>query len=423
MKKHILPLLLPIALFLLLILLIKNSNIIESENYIVLYLISFILSSTVYFLIILRRINYNILTNNLYIISFLLVIITPSLVSIFDLNKEDQLNEKRGLAELPTFSFSKDYSSKFETYFNDNFGLRSELIKWSAKMKIELFRATPKPDLVLMGKNEFLFYNSKNDGIQGSYTNTNLFSNQEIENAYKKQLKIKNDLNTMNILYVSGFWPNKHTIYPECLPSLMKVQIESITSLGDQITKYFKEKGLLFFDVRANLLKAKKDNQLYYKFDTHWNSNGSFEAYKAFCHQTQEILAITAYNRSDFDVSYEKIKNGDLTGMLGVDSIANQYDNSPNFRLIKGNSHFRFIESTDLPTSTITSLNETCGNNKVVLVLRDSYTSSLVQFLSLHYYKVIYVWENTMDMKLVKQTNPDIVISSSVERYLPRLLK
>ncbi len=358
----------------------------------------------------------------LYIIAFLVILIVPTFVNYFNLENITELEEKRELALKPALVLTKEYPQKFESYFNDHFGLRQFIIGISNKTKLNIFKASTKPELVQLGKNGFLFYNMKDDRIFDSYSNTNLYSQSQLNAAYKMHLSLKKQLDSLNIKYFMGYWPNKHTIYPENLPFAMKRQIQSDTSLAEQVVKYFNKREISFFDVSKDMIKGKMKNQLYYKFDTHWNSYGAYEAYNSFCHQTFPVLGLTSFSLNDFEINYLNTRKGDLTNLLGIDSISNYFDKKPEF-VFKGNS-YQVIDSEGLPSqTTLTTLNENCGNQTVVLVFRDSFTSAFVQFLSLHYYKVIYIWNISPDMKTIQIAEPDIVISVCAERNLTVLLE
>ncbi|WP_271768268.1 hypothetical protein [Aquimarina algiphila] len=64
--------------------------------------------------------------------------------------------------------------------------------------------------------------------------------------------------------------------------------------------------------------------------------------------------------------------------------------------------------------------NENCKNKSRVLIFRDSYTTELIQFISLHFTEVIYVNERYSD-DLINKINPDIVVSCKVEKYMSLL--
>ena len=358
-----------------------------------------------------------------YIAAFVLIIATPPLVELLNVELESATKEKRELAPPPDWAFNESFPREFEAYYNDNFGLRPTVINWASKLKIGVFRDSPQPELVQFGNNGFLFFNQHNaddGGIYASYSHTNLATDEELEHAYQEQLQLKNDLSKKGIAYAAGFWPNKHSIYGDQLPFTMEMQIQGNTSLADQIVSYFGKRKMNFFDVRRDLLKAKDKKQLYLKFDSHWNSNGAYEAYRSFCSQTDSILGLTPFQIDDFEVTYTQTKKGDLTNLLGIDSISGYHDNVPNY--VFKNRTFKQLPPIGFSENTVITENKYCNNKKLALVFRDSYSSALIQFLSLHYYKVIYIWKSPVDMYWVDKIKPDVVILGVVERRLPHVI-
>jgi alginate O-acetyltransferase complex protein AlgJ len=52
------------------------------------------------------------------------------------------------------------------------------------------------------------------------------------------------------------------------------------------------------------------------------------------------------------------------------------------------------------------------------IVFRDSFGSRLVPFLSEHFSRVVYLWQNDFDADIVEREHPDIVIQEIVGRHL-----
>jgi len=49
-------------------------------------------------------------------------------------------------------------------------------------------------------------------------------------------------------------------------------------------------------------------------------------------------------------------------------------------------------------------------------MFRDSFVSWLIPFLSEHFSRIVYSWENSFDHELVGRKHPDVVIHEMVER-------
>jgi hypothetical protein len=254
-------------------------------------------------------------------------------------------------------------------------------------------------------------------------------SDKELEEIFQKQWKLKNKLLEHDIKYIPCVWPNKHSIYRSEYPVSMRLQVENETSIADQILDYLLEKNFLFVDVRLDLLREKEKNQVYYKFDTHWNDIGAYKAYRAFCEQTFSELALIPYHIDDFFITMNELNRGDLVSMLGLDSIAVDVDQSPRFSLKAENPNYQIISSEGFPKQTIVTQNTYSENEEIVLVFHDSFFYALRQFFSLHYRKVVYIWtypkeSHPIDKEsIIEQVDPDIIINSCVERYLLDLLE
>ena len=350
-------------------------------------------------------------------LGFILIIITPLTVQLLHLNTTGAKLEKRELTKMPELKPLTDFPDKFEDYYSDNFGLRDVLIEISGMIKTNIFKSSPKPELVLFGKDQFLFYNSLTDEIYDSYTHNNLLSKSDLEKYYDRIDKREKELEEKGIAYVAGFWPNKHTIYPEDLPYSMSTQVLPNESLADQITDFFNEKDKLYVDVRNNLVKEKEKQVLYRKLDTHWNSSGAFVGYRAFCEQTRLILGLEPYGLDDFDIKYTKEYSGDLTQQMGVRNIWGFEDIVPNYAFKAKEKNYKEVYNENYPNGSIVTLNENAPQQERLLVFRDSFTSQLIQFLSLHYKEVLYVSE-TYNSALIEEYKPNVVISCRVERYM-----
>jgi hypothetical protein len=348
---------------------------------------------------------------------FIVIIIAPLFVQLFEIQLEQTNLEKRELFKWPNTSTLIDFPKKFETYYNDNFGLRPQMIALAGQIKTNIFRSSPKPELVQFGRDNFLFYNALEDEIYASYTNKNRISEADIDSYYRMFKARKDSLTKKNIKYLIGFWPNKHTVYSDKLPASMTRQIVYSKSLADQIVAYFITKEEQFFDVRKPLLENAKDKLLYRKFDTHWNSDGSYIGYRTFCEQTSLILGVTPFQKNEFNIAYNNVRSGDLTKQMGVDQIWGYNEEVPEYMLKDANLNFEVVPDLRFPAGSIVTKNPKASKNQRVLIFRDSYTTQLIQFISLHFTEVVYLNE-TYNENIIDLYKPQIVISCRVERYM-----
>lgn len=352
----------------------------------------------------------------MFLASFLWVLILPTLQTTFTFTRPMKNVEKRALAKKPDFSLNKDFARDYEAYYSDNFGLRNHLINWGGTFRTKLFKSSMHPELVQFGKKDWLFYNRMKGKIYKSYSHTNLLCADTLKQVVDKWEGNKMRYEALGSKYLLAFWPNKHTIYPENLPWVMQMQIKDTISLVDQLEKYLKETNspIKLLDVRPTLLKAKKDFRIYHKFDTHWNDYGAFLAYRDFFIKNEEVLGIAPKSKEDFDISWSDYNRGDLIQMLGVENDGYFMESNPTFVIKKDNKQIEYLPIDGYPGQTIITRNEHCGNKLKVLVFRDSFFRSLIQFFSLNFYEVTYIWGH--GESYVEKIRPDIVIEGYIER-------
>ncbi len=373
--------------------------------------------SIVFFLFIFYNLeSISITTEKIFIFVFFAIIVAPTFQSNFKWVKPAVNLEQRTLAKNPQFEFSKTYSKNYEAYFGDNFGFRNHLINWGGSYRTKLFRSSMHSDLVKFGKEDWLFYNRLSGRIFGSYTNTNLKTKDTLQKIVAKWEQNKKRYDEKGAKYFLTFWPNKHTIYPEFLPNTMKAQIKDTISRVDQILQYLEEKKspVVLFDSRPFLMEAKKTYQVYHKFDTHWNDYGAFVGYQNFLISNFEELGIRPKEKKDFDIEWSNFEKGGLIKMLGVKNDGYFKEMAPTFQLKNKKNQIEFLTIDGFPKQTKRTRNKYCGNKLKVLVFRDSFTTKLIQFLSLHFYEVTYIWGH--GERYVDKLKPDIIIEGYVER-------
>lgn len=354
-------------------------------------------------------------SNLAYICVFVTMIFTPLFINLTGIKAESENLEKRKLAEKPAFSLEKDYSANFESYYNDHFGLRNIMVELSSSLKLYAFNTSPKIDKVQLGKDSFLFYNDTDEHIYRSYSHGDTMTQEQLEKKYNRLKKQKTFLQQKNIDFILAIFPNKSAIYSENLPFTMNSQISSKPSLAEQYANFFKNKDIKIYNVKEDLLKQKKTHLLYQKFDSHWNSFGAYYAYASLLNEYASILQTKPYLLSDFNITYETTTKGDLSQMIGLLQVKDYEDLLPIFQFKDKNSKFELTESEKGKVKK--TLNPHAPSKKKLVVFRDSFTTLLIQFLSLNFEEVIYI-AGDFDEKRIEAESPDVVMVLKVERLI-----
>ncbi len=352
-----------------------------------------------------------------FITAFFTILLLPTVQNEIQFTEPLENLEKRELAKMPQFAFTAEFARNFEDYYNDNFGLRNNLINWGGTYRTKLFRASMHPELVMFGKDKWLFYNKVDSRMYRSYSRSSPLSRDRTKKIVDQWMSNKKRYEADGREYFLAFWPNKHSIYPEFLPNMMKIQIKDTPARADQLIEFIEESGvpLKFTDVRPALLKNKGDKLLYHKFDSHWNDYGAFLAYEAFFEQNKE-LGMKPKTEEDFDIKWVDYSQGELIQMLGVRNKGFFIEKNPKFTLLEHKDQIEYLPIDGFPKLTVITKNKQCGNKKRALIFRDSFTNSLIQFFSLHFYEVYYIWGHHEEY--VEKLQPDVIIDGFVEREI-----
>lgn len=351
---------------------------------------------------------------------FLLGLFLPGLF----LGEETQsANEKRHMAKAPTLEWNWDsvqkYPKSFEEYSNDQFGFRQELVQLNNRLHRVLYSSTKD---VVFGKDGWLYAKKNRD-----FRNAIRFSGEHLEN-WRHNLEAKYDwLQSRGIDYLFVVAPDKHTIYPEYLPSsYSQIRQESSTT---QFVAYMQANSKVpILDLRPLLLEKKVIGRLYYKTDTHWNFLGASiaqnEIMKTVKNRFPEV-SYKFYTSSDF--IWKDTNGGDLARMLSLQDELPELKAWPAEDFDSCVRKWHYFGEPPPKKSFRDAFYTICnkGNKKNALIIGDSFFEKMQGFLA-QYFKVatkapplIRADEYFLSFQnLVQTKNYDIVIEEQVERAL-----
>jgi alginate O-acetyltransferase complex protein AlgJ len=346
--------------------------------------------------------------------------------------------EKRDLAQRPSLFMSslvtepfikrlQDFPEEFELYLKDHFPLRNRVIQLTTFLKLKYLK-TLSSSRVYIGKNGFYYYNDEN--FKKLASSQNLLSKEELDKYLQSFKKRQEYLKSKNIPYYIFISPIKDTIYPENLPNGYP-GIDDFRR-ADQLVKHVREnsdiKIVYFKDVLLAAKKSDPDLQLYYKTDSHWNSNGSFLAYQELSKQLQLVdVSIVPFAKSDFDITTKNDSIGDLSALIGVGNLLTE-QNEPVYTpkgdiRITSTSELSSYLGSDLGQNSAAVesrlLKSNNPNGKKLLLFNSSFSDSLRQFVGLHFTETqLLKYTVSFDTKAVEEFKPDIVVQEFSEQSL-----
>jgi len=346
----------------------------------------------------------------------------PTLDSFFHLDKAPIPNENRIPAKLPVFNQRldglRDFFAGLESYYNDHFGFRKRLIRWSNHWKRELFKESTLPNVVT-GRDGWLYYFE--DGMVENRLGLARFEAKELRD-WQLLLETRRDwLAKRGIRYLFVVPPDKESIYPEFLPNWM-MKASSTTKL-DQFFAYMKTNSTVeVLDLRPLLLAAKKTGQLYKMTDSHWNQAGAFLAHQELMRTlSRQLPGLEPLSLASFKQTSIQRNGGDLAGMLGLEhTMLERAD--PVFTPVPPLQPLQRVQSPGLlpgkkwPRAGPV-LTENPNRSGTAIVFQDSFSDGWIPFLGFYFGKVIYLLEQNWEPAFIEKEKPVVVVDEMVERF------
>jgi alginate O-acetyltransferase complex protein AlgJ len=351
---------------------------------------------------------------------FVALICLPLAANLAGRDGADAEAENRDLAPKPQFEARvrslPAYAAALSAWFEDHFGFRAMLVRWYGESRLFWLGVSPSAT-VIKGRDGWLFYGD--DGGVEDYTNETPLSPAELDDWRETLSRTHAWLRARGIAYVFTIAPDKHVIYPEHMPpTLRPVRAESRTDQVDAVI--CARTAVADVDVRAALVVAKAHDRIYFRTDTHWNDRGAYIAYRQIIEtiRAQVPRVGPAWSPADFEPA-ERVTDGmDLARMMGLMRVLHETDltlrptRPRRARVIEPRGATPMAEEGRLVT-------EIQGSSLPrAVVFRDSFASRLVPFLSEHFSRAVYLWQNDFDPDVVESEHPDVVIEEIVGRHL-----
>lgn len=330
----------------------------------------------------------------LIVLFFAILIVTPLAILILPKQTESEL-ENRKLAKAPQLTFDsyldKSFMKNTESYLSDHMILRTQLAK--AKTRLEMIQGRHEVNGVFVGDKMLL---EKIDTPNSSISNANIDAINRFAAKYKGSI-------STSIMIV----PTAAEFYPSQLPAFCAAQdqTEYIKSF------YAKLKNIDCIDAYAPLAAVADNSYIFYRTDHHWTSYGSYVGYTAMSKSLgYKPAALDMFNvehtPNDFlGTLYSKVLYGDklkdkidlyhyakenaVTNVTAYTAQGEQSQPSIFYRdyLDKKDKYSVFLG----PNVPVVKIKTNVSNGKKLIIFKDSYSHSLMQFLPLHYEEIVLV--------------------------------
>ena len=231
------------------------------------------------------------------IIPFLLIIMGTLFIHIISKDKESSISENRALAQLPTVKDIKlgNYTSKFESYFSDQFPFREELSELYSKIQLAF------------GKNKVKnYYVLENNWIMP--TPIKSISDEELKDRAKEINELSEVAVKSNKKVYYASTPHKESMLTH-LYTKYTGGLENATDNKNKFKNYLDLDNINFIDIDEDFLNKFNESErekLYFKTDHHWNGIGAYEGFKSIIENMDEINNVSwdKYTKTNFDRGY-----------------------------------------------------------------------------------------------------------------------
>ena len=298
------------------------------------------------------------------------------------------------------------------------------------KLKLEHMKPGVLVKGVLIGYDGYMFYQDTLNDFKGDG-----FLSKSVYNRVVADMKERNDWaesTGRKFYYVIA--PNKNSIYPNYMPDGYEL---AEYRRYDQFVELLTEAGITAVDLRDALKDAVEKNpkqNLYYRYDTHWNNHAGYYSYRATMDLIKKDFSnVVIHDKSEYQVNYCETYMKDMAYYLGQYDAMKDY--GPVYTLKSGKTARLDFKSSSVKGGQYTFahvhpdgysdklvyfryVNDYNKNAPNIYVMRDSYSIALVPFLKDSFYKSTFNWTWAFEEDKIEAADADIIMVVVAERNL-----
>lgn len=309
---------------------------------------------------------------------------------------------------LLVFVMSKTWTNGIEG-FDGNFYEKKTLIGAYNYLRYQMGdHAFPQ---VVVGRSGWLLFDA--DGNLNSYQNVYLYE-ERLKNIHDEILVLDRYLKSRGIKLIVVVAPNKETIYPNKVPPEIK-RLGDSSRLDLLLGMFDEADASIMLDLRAPLREMRKDHQIYYRTDSHWNPYGAYVAYREIVERASQAypdlqpLALDA-----FEFTETAPDTLDIANLLGGDFLREpRISILPKTEIPVSISQYSAFSRASLVT-------DGSGQEKRLLIYHDSFGFALNTFFQYSFDEAVYITTSGYGCPTagswIDIFQPDILVIEIVER-------
>ena len=359
-------------------------------------------------------------------ISFLVILFAFALNNALQVVNKEDATENRSLSKKPVMDINNldAYPQAYNAFIDDNFSGRSYLVDIYAWLNNHVYHKKSVKGKYIRGNDNYVFETTKNLPI---YTGKKTITDEQL-NRITTEFKAREAyFESLGIKMYIQIIPSKYKVYSDKLPLLIT---KGKNNMGDRFIKHFQENtNIPIIDGYPVLREKSKTENVYYKYDTHWNGLGSFYMHAALYHTIRKDFSSLPI----MDSSLFIIKAFEKDGGNMKNAAQDQSDKDFGYTIIPKNNTFKKTQgfqhlAGDFPYGQdLYSMRYKSAHDKRLkaLVFRDSFEELGLSYFPEMFNEILYIWDSweyKFNKDIVDIEQPDIIIYSIYEGYIDRIL-
>lgn len=387
----------------------------------------------------------------IYIVGFIVILLLPVAIYPVITGRLDHNNyENRSLMTWDKVCSESSWRSLFpnvEKYIEDNIPYKNECVGLIDKVDEDVFHDLYNGS-VMVGKDDWLFY--KKDGCIQDYRGGYVMTQDELKEYADAAVRFKAALEAQGIDLYLMITPNKESIYGDrYLPD--KVIRISDKSRADQVVEYLKANtDCNVVWAKDALMDASYEEQVWRKYDTHWNEIGAFVGVQELLGvvRADEVALSDGMTKADDEIiqtdgngkidetgesgetgttalsrvtiDRDGCVGGDLANMLGKGAVYAD-DFSYQIEGYKDDINVEMTETVQQSNLNFSKYESDSPDSRTVLFIGDSFLAGMEPYLSKDFGTTMFVHRSNyelLDRDLMDTEKPDIVVFQTAERFI-----
>ena len=354
-----------------------------------------------------------------FIVLFLLMIGIPLLTTNLQKNKvsadENRMLAPRAKLFKEDGTWNENFTEDFETWINDNIGMRSSMIRNNARMQYYWFRVLANDADWYLGPNGELNYATAD--MLTDYQHNNLYSDDYLHEIADNMQYLSDYVEAKGAqFYYYQCW-DKHSIYPEYFPTtVIQTGEESKTDGIVRALNNYSDVNVISPKQELQDGKSIKPTYSVWGDPVHWTSRGAYIGY---------LKLMNTINKNS-DIQYRVLQESDYNITISDQGATlfggiHRVDNIENFEIKKANAvltNEKLTLYSDDERHRFFTNNE-ADNDTRLLIIGDSYFDTfIIDDLAESFHETIIIWGDYLfDVQNIIDTyDADIVIVEAAER-------